>query len=159
MKLKNIIIILLFIVGIPSIYAQNSTFFDKLENEEKVTVVYISKAMLKFAPKMNMGKANIGNLMNKLEQLEIYTTKDAFVAKKMKSDADKYVKNNTYEVLMKVKDGKDNVEFLISKDNGNKKQVSEFIMLVFEEKEGTIIRILGTFTAEDIQKIVDANSK
>lgn len=159
MKLKYIIIVLFLITGIASIQAQSNAFFEKLENEDKVTVVYISKAMLRFAPKMDVGKANIGNLINKLEQMEIYSTEDATLAKRMKIDADKYIKNNTYEVLMKVKDGKDNIDFLISKNNGSKNQVREFVMLIFEEKESTIIRILGAFTADDIQKIVDSNSK
>lgn len=158
MKLKNIIIILFFFTGMSSLLAQNKAFFEKLENEDKVTVVYISKAMLKFAPKIDTGKANIGGLISKLEQMEIYSSDDESLTKRMKVDINKYINNNTYEVLMKIKDEKDNINFLVSKNNGNKNQVREFIMTIFQEKECTIIRVLGTFTAEDIQKIVDTNS-
>lgn len=135
-----------------------ASLFNKLEDNDKVTVVYISKSLLKMAgSNVNSTKANIGGLINKLDQLEIYSTEDLLTARTMNAEASKYIKNNTYESLMKVKDGSDKIDFLITKDNGKKDQIKEFIMFIAGEKESTIIRLLGTFTMEDIQKVMDDN--
>lgn len=158
MKLKHITIVILFFASILSAQAQSNVMFSKLEDNDKVTVVYISKALLKMADsKVTASAANIGGLIGKLEQLEIYSTEDPATAKFMNSEAAKHIKNNTYENLMKVKDGKDRIDFLITKDSGKKGQVKEFIMFIAGEKESTIIRLLGTFTMEDIQKVMDDN--
>lgn len=158
MKLKYLAIIVLLISSIFSAQAQNNALFNKLEDNDKVTVVYISKALLKMAgTKVTSTKANIGGLMNKLDQLEIYSTEDAQTARSMNAEASRYIKNNTYESLMKVKDGSDKIDFLITKDNGKKDQIKEFIMFIAGDKESTIIRLLGTFTMSDIQKVMDEN--
>lgn len=158
MKLKYLVIVVLFISSIFSVQAQNNALFNKLEDNDKVTVVYISKSLLKMAgSNVNSTKANIGGLINKLDQLEIYSTEDLLTARTMNAEASKYIKNNTYESLMKVKDGSDRIDFLITKDNGKKDQIKEFIMFIAGEKESTIIRLLGTFTMEDIQKVMDDN--
>lgn len=158
MKLKYLVIVALFISSIFSVHAQNNALFNKLEDNDKVTVVYISKSLLKMAgSNVNSTKANIGGLINKLDQLEIYSTEDLLTARTMNAEASKYIKNNTYESLMKVKDGSDKIDFLITKDNGKKDQIKEFIMFIAGEKESTIIRLLGTFTMEDIQKVMDDN--
>lgn len=155
---KYIAIILLFVASTISLQAQSNVLFDKLEDNDKVTVVYISKALLNMAgPKVSSTKANIGSLISKIDQLEIYATEDALTAKRMNTEANKHIKNNTYESLMKVKDGKDRIDFLITKDNGRKDQIKEFIMFIAGDNESTIIRLLGSFTMEDIQKVMDDN--
>lgn len=158
MKLKYLAIVILFVSSIFSVQAQSSVLFNKLEDNDKVTVIYISKALLNMAgTKIDATKANIGGLMNKLEQLEIYSTEDAQTAKMMNAEASRHIKNNTYESLMKVKDGSERIDFLVTKDNGKKDQIKEFIMFIAGENESTIIRLLGTFTMNDVQKVMDDN--
>jgi hypothetical protein len=55
------------------------------------------------------------------------------------------------EMLMKVKDGETFVNFFARKGkNGN---ITELVMLTEEPDEFVIIRLLGNFTMEDIEKV------
>lgn len=155
MKTKYIIITLMLIIGSISMSAQNSTeIFDRFSNNEDITTVFISKALLQLAPelKADMGGANISNLIGKLTQIEIYTTEKKGVAQMMKKESEKFIKNKTYESLMKIKDKGNNVDFLIQR---NRDRVDELLMVVSDEKGCTIIRIAGDFTMEDIQKVIN----
>lgn len=157
MKTKYIIITLLLTIGSISIQAQNSTdIFNKFSDNEDITTVFISKALLQLAPEMkgDMGGANISNLIGKLTQIEIYTTEKESVAQMMKKESDKFINNKTYESLMKIRDKGDNVDFLIQR---NKDRIDELLMVVSDGEECTIIRIVGDFTMEDIQKVMSDN--
>ncbi len=154
MKTPNIIIIFIMFLSSLSLSAQNTTqMFDKFSDNEEITTVFISKALLQMAPelKADMGGANISNLIGKLSQIEIYTTEKKSVAQMMKSESDKLIKNKSYESLMTVKDKKDNVVFLIQR---NKDRIDELLMVVSGLDECTIIRITGDFTMEDIRKVM-----
>lgn len=157
METKYIIITLLLTIGSISIQAQNSTdIFNKFSDNEDITTVFISKALLQLAPEMkgDMGGANISNLIGKLTQIEIYTTEKESVAQMMKKESDKFINNKTYESLMKIRDKGDNVDFLIQR---NKDRIDELLMVVSDGEECTIIRIVGDFTMEDIQKVMSDN--
>lgn len=157
METKYIIITLLLTIGSISIQAQNSTdIFNKFSDNEDITTVFISKALLQLASEMNgdMGGANISNLISKLTQIEIYTTEKESVAQMMKKESDKFINNKTYESLMKIRDKGDNVDFLIQR---NKDRIDELLMVVSDGEECTIIRIAGDFTMEDIQKVMSDN--
>lgn len=160
MKLKGLIIAAMLFIGTIVVQAQNNGLFTKLSDDDDITTVFISKALLQMAPSsMGMGGTDIGSLMNKLNQLEIYTTEKAAKAEMMKKEADKFIKNKTYESLMTVKDGKSNVNFLVTKDRNNANNITELVMLVTDTGECTIIRISGSFTMEDIQKVMTDKQK
>lgn len=154
MKLKSIFIIAILLTNTIAIKAQDNGLFNKLSDNDNISTVFISKALLQMVP-LNMGGANIGSLMNKLNQLEIYTTEKATTAEMMKKEADKLVNNKLYENLMTIKDGESNVNFLFIKDEKNTDNISELLMLITDTKECTIIRISGSFTMEDIKKVIE----
>jgi len=160
MKPKNIILIVLLFLSTISIQAQKTAsidFFNKFSNDDNVTTVFISKALLQMVPeiKADMG-ANINSLIGKLSQIEIYTTENKETAGLMKLESDKLIKNKTYESLMVVKEKGRNVNFLIQR---NKDMIDELVMLVNESQNSVIIRIMGNFTMEDILKVVNDNDK
>ena len=154
MKTKNGLIAAIVLLNIVSVSAQD--LFEKLGDNENITSVYISKALLKMVPGMvteqvNVEGVDIGNIINKLEQIDIYTSDNKEGSQLIRAEAKKLQsQNKSYEVLMKIKDGGDNVIFYAEKE---KDKFKSLIMFADDGDECTLIRLLGSFTAEDIQNI------
>lgn len=149
MKLKGLFIALALILSATAIHAQSS-LFNKLGNNKSINSIYISKAMLSMAPNTNVGGANVKDIASKLEQLEIYTSETKDAASMMRKEVEILAKNKTYELLMNMKDGGDTVSFYALK---NKDKFKELIMVTDESEQCVIIRMVGDFTMEEIQKV------
>lgn len=145
---RLIIVISLFICAV-GMNAQ-SDFFDKMGMNQDVNSVYISKAMLSMTPNIAMGGANVKDIANKLEQLEIYSSESKEASIMMKKDIEVLARNKTYELLMNLKDGMQTITFYALK---NKDKFRELIMVTKEMDQCVIIRMVGDFTMADIQKV------
>jgi hypothetical protein len=66
-------------------------------------------------------------------------------------------KNKSYETLMSVKEKDQVVDFYAQQDNNGK--FKDLIMFVNEPNECTVIRIVGNFTMEDIQGVMNSVNK
>ncbi|MDR1882712.1 MAG: DUF4252 domain-containing protein [Prevotella sp.] len=157
MKIKVSITVILLIFGFIAGQAQNN-MFDKLSNNKDISTVYISKALLDMMPEMDagIGSADIKSLTGKLEQLEIYNSKSKDAAKLIRIEVEALVKGKTYETLMAIRDKGDNVTFYARKEKDN---FRDLIMFVNEPEECTIIRIIGNFTADDVQQVMNVSNK
>lgn len=156
MKTKSMIAGLLLILATGTSFAQND-WLAKFADQEDITQITITSALLKMAPTMaasaNINGINIKNILNKLEQIDIFTSEKDASRKMMRKEVTTFFKNNkSYEVLMKVKDGFDNVVFYGQKENDF---IKSLIMFVDEPTDCVIIRLLGKFTTEDIRKITE----
>lgn len=156
MKAKILLTIAVLMIGSMAIKAQTN-MFDRLSNNKEISTVYISKSLLGMMPNMDMGGADIKGLANKLEQLEIYSSENSKDASKlMRTEIEAMVRAKTYETLMSIKDKDDNITFYAHKD---KDKFKDLIMFINEPNECTIIRIIGNFTAEDIQSVMNNKKK
>ena len=143
MKLKLFIIgLLLLALGSFELRAQNQ-MFEKFSNNKDITM----------AGKMDLGGANIKGLVGKLEKMEIYNSENKSAVAVMKAETDKLSKDKSFEVLMTVKEKDQNVTFYAQKDRGDR--FKDLIMCITEADECSIIRIMGSFTMEDIQSVID----
>ncbi|EGK00708.1 MAG: DUF4252 domain-containing protein [Prevotella sp.] len=157
MKIKVLITAILLLTGFATMHSQNN-MFDRLSDNKDISTVYISKALLNMMPKMDVGAggADIKSLAGKLEQLEIYSSQSKEAAKLIRMEFEGLTKSKTYETLMAIKDKGDNITFYARKEKDNFK---DLIMFVNEPEECTVIRIMGTFTAEDVQKVMNSSNK
>ena len=156
MKTKGIIIFMTLFLTAGTSFAQED-WFDKFADHKDITQVTISKALLKMAPSMassvNMNGVEIKDVINKLEQIDIFTSDKEEAAGMMRKETTAFFKKNkSYEVLMKVKDGNDNVTFYCQNDG---EFIKSLVMVVDDGNECSIIRLLGKFTIEDISKITE----
>ncbi|MFV0417521.1 MAG: DUF4252 domain-containing protein [Dysgonomonas sp.] len=152
MKIKIIILAVITAFSILGVQAQKG-MFDKLSNHKDITTVYISKSLLKMMPDIDTGGADIKGLAGKLEQMEIYSSNsNKEAANIIRNEVAGMVKSKTYEVLMKIKDQGSNITFYAFKE---KDKIKDLVMFIDQPDESTIIRIMGNFTAEDIQKVMD----
>ncbi|GHT07679.1 hypothetical protein FACS189432_00020 [Bacteroidia bacterium] len=138
-------------------FAQDK-LFDKLSNQKNITQVTVSKGLLNLMPdmasSMDMNGVDVKDIVNKLEQIDIFTSQDNEAKKMMRKEAtDHFANNKSYEVLMKIKEEKSNVIFYAQKD-GN--FIKSLVMFSDGELECVLIRLLGKFTTEDVKKVVNA---
>jgi hypothetical protein len=155
MKTKKGLIALIVLLNIVSASAQD--LFEKLGDNEHITSVYISKALLNMFPgmadKVNVDGVDIKNIVAKLEQIDIYTSSNKEGLLLIRTEAKKLQsQSKSYEVLMKIKDDGNNVIFYAEKSK-DKDRFKSLIMFADDGDECTLIRLLGSFTAEDIQNI------
>ena len=155
MKTRSILAAILLLLVTGASYAQGD-WADKFSDRKDVTRVTIGQTMLSMVPSMigqaNMGGVNLKDIASKLENIDIFTSEAAEAVQWMRTEMTAFFKDNkAYEVLMKVKDGDDDVIFYVQKEG---KTILSLVMLVDEVKEYVIIRLSGKFTAEDIQNVI-----
>ena len=134
-------------------YGQQS-FFDKYADMEGVTSVYISKSMLSLFPKgqTNVNGVNIGNIADRLNNIQILSTDEQPIVNKLRKETSDINTRNGYEELMRVRE--DGEKTTIYFKDG-KKDKKEFVLLVDEKDEFTIISIVGDLTLQEIQGIIN----
>ena len=150
MKYNKLILILIFAFSAAFTQAQ-SNVFDKLSERKDIQAVHVNKALLEMLPKVETGGVNIAGLVNKLDQLDIYTSEANEAIKYMNSLFDFFDKDKAYENFMSLKEKDQKVVFYGKQDNGTFK---DLVMIVSELNKCTIIRMRGSFTAKDIQNIM-----
>jgi len=160
---RNYLIIVLSLLLVQTSFAQDklSDLFSKLDGKDNVTQVTITKAMLNMMPNtgssINMNGIDVKNFINKLDQIDIFTSEDADMKKLMVKEATEYFSGNTaYDILMKVKNKKDNAVLYGQKDGD---LFTSLVMFVNSEDDCTLIRMLGKFTPQDIQDITNATKQ
>ncbi|GHT49225.1 hypothetical protein FACS189440_14560 [Bacteroidia bacterium] len=164
MKTKNLLTVLLLFTAMTG-FAQNdfiqNDLFNKFADHPDITQVTITKALLNMVPGMtssvDMNGVDLSDIMNKLEQIDIFTSKENAAKQLMRTNAiDHFKRNKSYEVLMKIKDKENNVVFYGLKDGDF---IKSLVMFVDGDDECVLIRLLGKFTTQDIQKITESTKK
>ena len=134
-------------------YGQQS-FFDKYAEMDGVTSVYISKSMLNLFPKgqTSVNGINIGDIASRLDNIQILSTDEQPIVDKLRKETSDINTRNGYEELMRVRE--DGEKTTIYFKDG-KKDKKEFVLLVDEKDEFTIISIVGDLTLQEIQGIIN----
>ena len=134
-------------------YGQQS-FFDKYAEMDGVTSVYISKSMLSLFPKgqTNVNGINIGGIASRLDNIQILSADEQPIVDKLRKETSGINTRNGYEELMRIREDGEKITIYF-KDG--KKEKKEFVLLVDEKNEFTIISIVGNLTLEEIQGIIN----
>lgn len=148
MKRTYIITMLLSLCSL-MIYAQDS-FFDKFADMEGVSSVYISKTMLSMIPDMQNENIEIGELASKLDQIQILTCEKPDIIAQLKKEMEYINSKNGYEELIRVNDDGEKIRIYLKQSKNKKK---EFVMLIDDKEEMSIIVMTGDLTLKEIQKI------
>ena len=149
---RTLIIALLALLCSVCSYGQQS-YFDKYAEMEGVTSVYITKSMLSLFPKgqTNVNGVNIGNIADRLNNIQILSSDEQPIIAKLRKETSDINTRNGYEELMRVRE--DGEKTTIYFKDG-KKDKKEFVLLVDEKDEFTIISIVGDLTLQEIQGII-----
>lgn len=151
--MKKIIFTIVFIFAVTIISAQKNPF-EKFTDMNGVTSVYISKNMMSLFPKDSnqYGGVDVSNFIGKLNSILILTSENKKVSQEMLSLANSRIKENNYELLMRVKsDDGELVNFFMK---GKPDNIQELIMIVDgNDEESVIMQFLGHFKLQDVQEM------
>lgn len=145
--------ILLCLVVLASALTANAQIkaFDKYADMSNVTYIFISKYMLEdnktTVPQVSI--ADFKTLMNKLSGIQIISTENNAVQKKLRNDVRSIIDRDKYELLMQINEDGSKVNIFHS----IQKQQSAVVMLVEAEKETTVMVFSGKFTLDDVTKM------
>lgn len=134
-----------------SIHASaQKAIFDKYEDTNGVTTIYISKTMLGMIPNVKAGKHDIGSIASKLDYIRILSCEKPALFSKLIDEARKTYRSGNYETIMKMNDDGEKMTIYqrTLKDGKN-----EFALLTEDKDEVTIINLMGAITLKDIKDI------
>lgn len=131
-------------------------YFDKYMEDEAFTVVYLSPKLFELLGKLKIEELEdqeaeaIMEVVDDLKSLRVLTTEDNENAGKYYNEALNMINTNEYEVLLTVRDGDENVQFLI-KDQGD--VINELLLLVGGEGEFVMVSFVGNIDLDKISKL------
>ena len=155
--MKRTSIIALFMICCSVFCYGQQSFFDKYADLDGVTSVYITKSMLSLFPKgkTNVNGINIGDIASRLDNIQILSADEQPIIDKLRKETSVINTRNGYEELMRVRE--DGEKTTIYFKDG-KKDKKEFVLLLDEKDEFTIISIVGDLTLQEIQGIINAEN-
>lgn len=157
MKIKNLILGVLMSV-VPFISNAQSQF-DKFEDIDGVSSVIVNQKAFELMSKIGAETDDeYLDLIKNIKTLKVFATEDPNVAKQMRAEADRYLKNGNLEELMRVKDKDDNVKIYV-REGSNENFVKELFMFVNNASDGNnetvIISLTGNIDLRQVSKLTD----
>ncbi|WGK64186.1 DUF4252 domain-containing protein [Croceiramulus getboli] len=135
--------------------------FDQFEDMREVRAFVMNQKMFKLLGKVDLDSSDPEmqayiNLVENMENIKIFETKDAGVGAKMQSEMSSYITSSKLEELMRAKDDGKNVKFYY-KPGKNEDFVREFVMFMTGDIEGAnrtvIFKLTGDIDLKQISKL------
>lgn len=157
---KIIISALVFLMGL-TVQAQDP--FQKFEDMQDVASIVVNQKMLKMLSQFDLDiddpeMKSYVDLVNSLDDITFYSTKNTNTAKLMRTEFNKYLSMAKLDELMRVKDDGKNVQFY-AKPGKSDDYVSEFVMFIdgINSSDDTVIaKITGNINLKEIGKIASS---
>lgn len=149
--MKKVFITWIFVLlACAGLHAQES-FFEKFADRKGVTSVYISKRMFGMMKNMDSGNINLANVAGKINSMQILTCENKSVADELRKETAHIKPENGYEELIRVREEGERVTIYVKE--GSKE--NEYVLLIDEQDEFTIILLNGQLTLEEIQGVIN----
>ena len=155
--MKRIILIAAMLLSAISAFAQDGkSIYQKYSDAEDVSAVYISPAMFRLIgriPDLNIdeGNVNLTPVIQSLSGLYMIDSQNPAINASLKADAEKFVRNGRYELLM---EAKDSGEIMRIYTIGTESIVNGFVMIADEGNETTFICLEGKMNRTDMEKLL-----
>ncbi len=133
-------------------------FMEKYEDNKNATYVYVGKAMLKLvgANKFSeVGGRDFSALADKMTCVQVVSSEDKQTIAKLQADIAETVKKGKAEVLVKATEEGEKVTIYFMEG----KAENYVLIAASEEEETNIVAVSGTFTLDDIEKMVAESQK
>ena len=127
-------IFIIFILTLVQLAGFSQSLFDKYEDLDNVTSVVVNKSMFNLLSKIDVEvddpeAKDFMDIAQSVNSLKVFTTDDKDVGADMLVSVNKYLKSESLEELMRIKDKDANVKFYI-KSGKDDDHVSELLMFV-----------------------------
>jgi len=153
-KLLSLLVICLMAI---SAQAQNDVidrFFQKYQDDEDFTMVYVSPKMFEMFAKVAGEELDkeLGSLVKDLKGLKVLKTEKDAVA--MYKTAMKKIPTNEYELLMTARDEGQNIKILTKTKNDD--IIEELLLLVGGADEFVLVSFVGNINLNDLAKVASS---
>ncbi len=154
MKRLSIITILLFLGTMAFSQGDGITkYFEKYMDDEDFTVVYISGRMFGMFAEIEDDDKEAKAALKGLKGLRILTTDKKENTVKLYEEALKKFDSSEYEELMKVRDGKENVNFYIKEED---EKITELLLLVGGGDDFVLLSFKGNIDLKQISTLSES---
>jgi len=134
--------------------------FQKYNNSQGVTVVDVTPDMFSMLGGDSKDK-EFNDLLENIKSVKVLTigkknqkgSTDSKTLNEFKKDVEKNINISEYTKLMEVKNDGNHVRFLTKKSTKNPKNITEFLMIVLEDDNATIIHIVGDVELKKLLKL------
>jgi len=132
-------------------------YFDKYVEDERFTVVYVSEYM--FGMIANIGEEGeeeakvLQDIFSGLKELHVLTTSEGN-GHDLYKEATSMIDTKDYKMLMKVRDGDENIQFLLRENKD--KVIEELLLLVGGEDNFVMVSLVGVIDLSKIGKLSGA---
>ena len=157
--MKKFLLTLVVVLVSSPFFAQAA--FDKFDGQDDVTSIIVNKKMFDLMSKVKVDASDKDtqqylNLIKKLDNLKVFTTKSTRVENEMKASADKYIKSAGLEELMRVNDSGKNIKILV-KSGAKDSQIRELLMFIEGAKndDTVLMSLTGDFDLSEISILTD----
>lgn len=155
--MKRILILFAALLLSYSAFAQSGkSIYQKYSDADQLSAVYISPAMFRLIgriPDLETGdnKVNLTPVIRSLTGMYILNSENASINEQLRSDAERFIKNGRYELLMEVKDHGETVRMYTV---GSEKIIEGFVMLAAEPDQVTFICLDGEMPRDQFEGMV-----
>ena len=147
--MKKILLFLLFGFTFNFAFAQKA-FFDKYDDKEGISTVYISATMLRMMGNVQAVNKDITRIAKRLDHIQVLECERPSLINSIKNAAFAYYKQAKYAIVMKTKSNGEDVTIYEKRYKNGK---NEYVLLTVERDELTIVNLLGRVSLEEIQAI------
>ena len=155
------LVLVLVIMLLPTFFFGQAAF-DKFDGQDDVTSVIVNKKMFEMmgsVKKDNKDKDSQQylNLIKKLDNLKVFTTNSNRVISEMKATADKYMKTEGLEELMRINDGGKNIKIWV-RSGAKDSQIKELLMFMEGTSKGNetvLMSLTGDFDLNELSVLTD----
>ena len=141
---------LIMVVAIAFTVQAQDAIFKKYASEDGVTLVNISKNMLRLMPKLKTGNKKVKDTANKLDHIRVLSCDNKKTAGKIKKDLTNYIKKNNYEEVISTREGKELTRILQRELGGGK---FEYVILSTTQNEINLVNITGALTLDEAREL------
>jgi hypothetical protein len=155
--MKRLYLIIAGVLMYVSGFAQDDVitkYFSEYERRDDFTTIIITSKMFELIAQIpeSENEEDVMNVIRKLNGLKILTTSEFPERGELSRKAVKIISNQGFEELMIIKEGDEEIKFLIHEKDGH---ISEFVMLIDEDDEGDffLMSMTGNLQLDDISKL------
>lgn len=161
--MKRIAILAALLLTTISSFAQSGkSIYQKYSEAEGVSAVYISPAMFRLIgkiPDLYTGEGesvNLAPIIQSLSGMYVIDSENPSINATLKADAEKFVNNGHYELLLEAKESGEVVRMY---SVGSETVVNGFVMISDEGAEMTFIYLDGKMNRDDLENLLAESMK
>lgn len=155
--MKRLLLALLLVIASTQLFAQQGSaidrFFQKYESDQSFTLISVTPKMFSMFTKLDINSSegqSFLKVIKKIRGLKILAREDTKDGGKLYREASALL-TREYEELMTVRDGKDDLRFLVKENaQGN---IAELVMLIGSDTEFLAMSLVGDIDLAEISQI------